>query len=280
MIVHSPEGLSPLINPAANAGVKALFTDIIQPQAPIEHRLSPEELKKYGLESPPPTPTGPFVCLLPGTEKNTFPDLRFTVGSDELVAEIHTRNAQQEALTNPTVRPTATEEYLFPPTPEEGVRAVNCNLKVMKGRLNQMNKGKTFKLPSGRVIPIEKVLTGLYPRTNGNCVGDSAYLEPEFISAIGDEVIADPNVEKNWDPNETTGGEYGNIMRKCQETAKSIFKLFPTSMKLAYDKVLELVYDKADKQCEWTLNDNPDYVPPTPTKTPRPTWAPKPTSTP
>ena len=102
MIVHSPEGLSPLINPAANAEVEALFTDITQPQAPLEHRLSPEELERYGLETPPPpTPTEPF-CLLPGAE-NTFPklqDLKFTVGTDAMLEKIRTnnkQNTQQEA---------------------------------------------------------------------------------------------------------------------------------------------------------------------------------------
>jgi len=117
MIVHSPEGLSPLINPAANAEVEALFTDITQPQAPLEHRLSPEELERYGLESPPPpAPTEPFFCLLPGSE-NKLPDLQFTVGSDELVDKIRARNAQQEVLTNPTVIPTVMPpEPIFPPT--------------------------------------------------------------------------------------------------------------------------------------------------------------------
>jgi len=175
-----------------------------------------------------------------------------------------------------------TEESLFPPTPEEGVRAVNCNLKVMKERIDVINKArKTYVPPDGRIIQIEQVFTRFNPKTNGNCIGGNrTYLEPEFTGTIQDEVVADPNVEKNWDPNNPSYGEYGDIMIKCKETAKSIFKLFPTSMKLAYDKILELVYDKADKQCEWKLNDNPDYVAPTPTKTPRPTWTQESTPTP
>jgi len=181
-----------------------------------------------------------------------------------------------------TPKPTATKEPLVPPTPEEGVRVVLCNIKIMRQRLEILNNArKTFRLPvSGRVIPIEKVNIGLYPKTNGNCTGKSVYLEPEFTGVIQDVVIRQPDVEVNADPNETTGGEYGDIMRKCKKTAKSLFELFPTSMRLAYDKMLELVYNKAKKQCEWKLNDNPDYVAPTPTKTLRPTWTQESTQTP
>ena len=75
---------------------------------------------------------------------------------------------------------------------------------------------KTYKAPGGRIIQIEQVVIYFTPKTNGNCIGDNrAYLEPEFTGTIQDQVIADPNVENIFDPNNPSYGEYGDIMAQC-----------------------------------------------------------------
>ena len=40
-------------------------------------------------------------------------------------------------------------------------------------------------------------------------------MEPEFTGTIQDQVIADPNVENIFDPNNPSYGEYGDIMAQC-----------------------------------------------------------------